>query len=88
MHVAEQVFHHQHIEARRVQRQLQTQRIDMHLLEFQEGVIVGHRPGCRQEQAVAQGQDVGLVAEGDAPPALLPGQLEGVANDALGRRRA
>ena len=60
----------------------------MHLLEFEEGIIVGDGPRGRQEQAVAQRHHVGLVAERDAPPALLPGQLEGEADNALRRRLA
>ena len=84
-HVAEEVFHHQDIVARRVERQFQAQAIDVNLLELQKGVIVGHRPRRRQEQTVAQRQHVVLVTEGDPAPALRPCQLEGVADDALRR---
>ena len=68
-HVAEQVLHDQHVEACRVEGQLQAQRIDVQLLELQEGIIVGDLPRGGQEQAVAQRQHVGLVAQRDAVPA-------------------
>src|SRR5206468_1296286 len=53
------------------------------LLKFQKWIVVGDSPGDRQEQTVAERQHVGLEAKGDAPPALVPGELEGVADNAL-----
>src|SRR5437588_1124013 len=58
----------------------------MKLLELEKRVIIRHRSRGTQEQAVALRQHIGLVAEGDAPPALMARQLESKAHYALRRR--
>ncbi len=68
----------------RLQGQLQGQPIDGDLLEFEEWVIVGHRPGDGQKHAVALRQHIRLVAKGDALSTLRPRQFKGEANNPLG----
>ena len=51
-HVAEQVLHHQHVELRRVERQLQAQANRLAISSnSEERIVVGHLAGRRQEQA-------------------------------------
>src|SRR5207237_6893931 len=82
-HVAEQVFHDQNVKMGRLQGQLHAQGIDVQLLEFEEGVIISHFAGGTEKKAIALGENIRLVTEGDLPPPLVPRQLKRVTNDAL-----
>ena len=81
--VAEQVGGDDHVELVRVHHQLHAGVVDDHLLGRDLGVLRRDLARHLEEQARGGLHDVGLVHHRDLAATKAPGQLEGVAHDAL-----